>query len=154
MSKAEDKHYAFTYQGIKVDPYRIFEIYGITNPAQQHAIKKLLRAGKSIKSLSQDIDEVILTLNRWKEMVLEDASAKKGVPTYFDIEEAHRLAVAGNPLFYDVDALREHMGLSPLIYVPLGDINIRQCVEPKNSYAEVHKIVKSKGWAAHNNTSM
>ncbi len=70
------KHYRFTYKGIKFDPYRIFRLYGITDPAQQHAIKKLLRAGKSVKSLDQDIDEAIQTLNRWKEMLAEDAEGQ------------------------------------------------------------------------------
>lgn len=68
----EGTHYKFSYKGIKLDPYRIMQVYNITNPAQQHAIKKLLRAGQSVKSLSQDIDEVIVTLNRWKEMLRED----------------------------------------------------------------------------------
>lgn len=72
-SAASDKHYRFTYRGVKLDPYRIFRIYRITDPAQQHAIKKLLRAGQSVKSLDQDIDEVIMTLTRWKEMNREDA---------------------------------------------------------------------------------
>lgn len=65
-------HYKFSYKGIKMDPYRIFKIYKIADPAQQHAIKKLLRAGQSIKSLEQDISEVIVTLERWKEMIRED----------------------------------------------------------------------------------
>lgn len=67
------KHYRYTYKGVKLDPYRIFTVYQITHPAQQHAIKKLLRAGQSVKPLEQDIDEVILTLQRWKEMITEDA---------------------------------------------------------------------------------
>ena len=43
--KHEDtgKHYRFEYNGIKLDPYRIFEIYDITDAKAQHAIKKLLR---------------------------------------------------------------------------------------------------------------
>ena len=64
-------HYKYSYKGLKLDPYRIMAVYNITNPAQQHAIKKLLRAGLSVKSLEQDIDEVIVTLNRWKEMLHE-----------------------------------------------------------------------------------
>lgn len=68
------KHYKFTFQGLRIDPYRIFRIYGIGDPCQQHAIKKLLRAGCSIKSLEQDIDETILTLKRWKEILQEDKS--------------------------------------------------------------------------------
>lgn len=66
------KHYRFMFQGAKLDPYRIFSVYGITHPAQQHAIKKLLRAGQSIKTLDQDIDEAIDTLIRWREMRVED----------------------------------------------------------------------------------
>ena len=71
-----DKHYDYSYRGGKLDPYRILQIYGITNPAQQHAIKKLLRAGRSLKPLTQDIDEVMLTLQRWREMILEDTTAR------------------------------------------------------------------------------
>jgi hypothetical protein len=67
-----DAHYQFSYKGHKIDPYRIFRIYNIAAPEQQHAIKKLLRAGKSVKTLDQDIDEVILTLQRWKEILKED----------------------------------------------------------------------------------
>jgi hypothetical protein len=69
---ASRNHYSFDYKGIRIDPYRIFRIYQITDPAQQHAIKKLLRAGRSVKSLEQDIDETIATLTRWKQMIAED----------------------------------------------------------------------------------
>lgn len=68
--------YNITYRGIKLDPYRIFELYGITHPAAQHSIKKLLRAGKSHKSLKQDIQESIDTLERWKQMISEDDEDK------------------------------------------------------------------------------
>jgi hypothetical protein len=73
MSTTEQpKYYRFSFRGVKLDPYRIMQVYGITHPAQQHAIKKLLRAGGSVKTLAQDIDEVILSLNRWKEMLDEE----------------------------------------------------------------------------------
>lgn len=64
--------YNHQFQGQRLDPYRILEVYGITHPAQQHAIKKLLRAGHGHKPLVQDIDETIASLNRWKEMIEED----------------------------------------------------------------------------------
>lgn len=66
------KFYDHTYKGHKIDPYRICEIYGITHPAQAHALKKFLRAGKSHKTLEQDIDEAIACAVRWKEMIAED----------------------------------------------------------------------------------
>lgn len=67
------EHYKYSYKGIKLDPYRILDIYKITCPAQQHAIKKLLRAGNSVKELKQDITEVIDTLKRKLEMLEEDS---------------------------------------------------------------------------------
>lgn len=68
--------YAVTYKGILIDPYRILHQYGITHPAQQHAIKKLLRAGRSHKQLRRDIQETIQTLERWTEMMDQDESLK------------------------------------------------------------------------------
>lgn len=66
-------HYAFSYKGLRLDPYRIELVCGPWHPAQAHAIKKLMRAGKSVKPLVQDIDESIAALNRWKQMIQEDA---------------------------------------------------------------------------------
>jgi len=68
------KHYQFDFRGARLDPYRILTIYGIKHPAQQHAIKKLLRTGKSIKSTVEDVQEVIETLERWLAMIEEDKS--------------------------------------------------------------------------------
>lgn len=70
-------YYKYYYKGIKLDPYRILDIYKITCPAQQHAIKKLLRAGQSLKELKQDIKEVIDTLKRKLEMLEEDSVNKE-----------------------------------------------------------------------------
>lgn len=64
--------YNTTLNGQKLDPYRILLAYAISHPAQQHAIKKLLRAGRSHKGLEQDIQETIATLERWLEMIRED----------------------------------------------------------------------------------
>ena len=78
-STVKYKHYKYSYKGIKLDPYRILKIYKITCPAQQHAIKKLLRAGNSVKDLKQDIQEVIDTLQRKLEMLEEDESLEINV---------------------------------------------------------------------------
>ena len=66
------QHYRYTYKGVKIDPYRILDVYQITHPAHQHAIKKLLRLGRSVKDTEQDLKEVIMTLERWLEMIGED----------------------------------------------------------------------------------
>jgi len=67
------KHYNYSYNGMRLDPYRILDIYGITHPAHQHAVKKLLVPGnRGAKALEQDIQEAILSLERWLEMIKED----------------------------------------------------------------------------------
>lgn len=64
--------YQWSYQGVEFDFYRLCEILGIEHHAQAHALKKVIRAGRSVKSLEQDIDEAVACLVRWKEMILED----------------------------------------------------------------------------------
>lgn len=64
--------YKWEWKGVTFDFYRLCEILGIKHHAQAHALKKIIRAGKSIKSVEQDIDETIAALLRWKEMIKED----------------------------------------------------------------------------------
>ena len=57
----------------KLDIYRILSLYNVTNPCLQHSIKKLLCAGKrGVKNQIQDINEAILSLKRFVEMLGED----------------------------------------------------------------------------------
>ena len=57
----------------KLDIYRILSLYNVTNPCLQHAIKKLLCAGKrGSKNFLQDCNEAILSLQRLLEMQGED----------------------------------------------------------------------------------
>jgi hypothetical protein len=70
------QYYGATIGDEKADPYRILCAYQISHPCQQHAIKKLLRAGKSSKQLERDVQEVIDTLLRWQEMMLEDLESE------------------------------------------------------------------------------
>lgn len=64
--------YKWQWRGVSFDFYRLCEILGVQHHAQAHALKKIIRAGKSIKPLEQDIDETIAALLRWKEMIRED----------------------------------------------------------------------------------
>jgi len=77
-SAATDKsptpsRYQWTYKGVSFDYYRLCQILGLSNDAQKHALKKIIRAGQSVKSVTQDIDEAIKSLLRWKEMIQEDS---------------------------------------------------------------------------------
>jgi hypothetical protein len=65
-------HYDVTIGGVKADPYRIGIAYGITHPAHHHALKKLIRAGKSHKSLEQDLRETIQAIERMLAMMKEE----------------------------------------------------------------------------------
>lgn len=57
-----------------IDVYRVLELFTVTNPCLQHAIKKLLVAGGrgAGKDLFRDVQEAIDSLNRFKEMFEED----------------------------------------------------------------------------------
>ena len=56
-----------------IDVYRVLELFDVVDPAIQHAVKKLLCAGgRGAKTMPQDVQEAIDSLNRWKEMRKED----------------------------------------------------------------------------------
>jgi hypothetical protein len=56
-----------------IDVYRVLELFDVTNPSLQHAIKKLLVAGgRGQKDIGRDVQEAIDSLNRWKGMRDED----------------------------------------------------------------------------------
>ena len=65
-------HYRREYKGIKLDPYRIGEVYGITNPIQFHMMKKLLRGTSKGHSEVELISEMRCCLDRWDEILKED----------------------------------------------------------------------------------
>jgi hypothetical protein len=71
-------HYFKSVEHLKhIDIYRILDLYNVTNPCLQHAIKKLLAAGErgAGKDSMQDVQEAIDSLERWKRMLKEDAIA-------------------------------------------------------------------------------
>lgn len=60
-----------------VDVYRVLELFNVTDPAIQHALKKLLVAGgRGHKNLEKDVKEAIVSLNRWIEMREEENTIK------------------------------------------------------------------------------
>lgn len=55
-----------------IDVYRVLELFNVTDPCLQHAIKKLLVAGgRGHKPRDADIQEAVDTLTRWQEMQRE-----------------------------------------------------------------------------------
>lgn len=65
--------YLRNYPYDTIDIYRILQVYEVTDPSIQHAIKKLLCAGKrGYKDMSKDIMEAQMSLDRWFEMRKEE----------------------------------------------------------------------------------
>lgn len=57
----------------KIDVYRVLELFEVTDPGIQHAIKKLLVAGgRGVKDQTQDYQEAIDSIKRSIEMIEED----------------------------------------------------------------------------------
>jgi hypothetical protein len=57
-----------------IDIYRVLQIYEVTDPCIQHAVKKLLCAGKrGYKEVEKDVEEAIMSLQRWGEMRREES---------------------------------------------------------------------------------
>ena len=72
--KEEHNHYFKPCPYDTLDVYRVISIFGVTDPCVQHALKKLLCSGvRGHKDQSKDIQDVIDTLERWKQMREEDA---------------------------------------------------------------------------------
>lgn len=56
-----------------IDVYRVLDLYEVTNPALQHAIKKLLCAGKrGEKDYRKDLKEALDSIDRALVMLDED----------------------------------------------------------------------------------
>lgn len=57
-----------------IDVYRVLDLFGVSNPCIQHAVKKLLCSGqRGVKDTRQDVQEAITSLVRYLEMQTEDA---------------------------------------------------------------------------------
>lgn len=70
----EYKHYQKNVEHLKwVDVYRVLDLFGVSNPCIQHAVKKLLCSGqRGVKDTQQDVQEAITSLVRYLEMQTED----------------------------------------------------------------------------------
>jgi len=62
-----------------VDVYRVLQLFNVTDPCIQHAVKKLLVAGGrgAGKDVTKDIQESIDSLIRWQEMRQEETPQKE-----------------------------------------------------------------------------
>lgn len=64
-----------------IDLYRFAEMFEITDSSLFHAVKKIVAAGKrGSKTVEQDVQEAIDSLQRWQEMRREETPAQKTTP--------------------------------------------------------------------------
>lgn len=69
-----NEHYFKDVTHLKtIDVYRVLDLFNVTNPCVQHAVKKLLCSGqRGVKDTRQDVQEAITSLVRCLEMQTED----------------------------------------------------------------------------------
>lgn len=64
----------------KIDVYRVIEIFGITDPCLQHALKKILVTGnRGHKDAEKDVQDIIDSCTRWQTMRQEELDISKGL---------------------------------------------------------------------------
>jgi hypothetical protein len=67
-------HYYRPFPFDSIDPYRLGVVYDIKDPNVFHALKKLMvLGGRGAKDAAHDVQDVIDTMERWKEMREEEA---------------------------------------------------------------------------------
>jgi hypothetical protein len=81
LSERKHSHYFKKCPYDAVDVYRVLELFGVTDQALGHAIKKLMVAGGrgAGKDIGTDIQEAIDTLLRWQEMRREDVAGSLAI---------------------------------------------------------------------------
>lgn len=110
-SKSSYSHYYKKVpQGVKyIDVYRVLEMFSVSDPAIQHAVKKLLVAGgRGHKDLIKDVEEAIISLNRWVDMRREETVCKESPSIQYDIFSSDTVNTIGvdfpeykNPIMID-----------------------------------------------------
>ena len=77
-SVKSDNPYLKKFPFDEIDIYRILRLYEVTDPCVQHAVKKLLCAGKrGSKNFYQDVEEARKTLERFGELNIEEVINEK-----------------------------------------------------------------------------
>lgn len=83
VTKAEPNPYAHYFRDVrhldKIDIYRVAQLFDVSDPALQHALKKIMAAGRrGAKDSAKDVGEAIVALRRWQEMRSEERLASDG----------------------------------------------------------------------------
>lgn len=69
QSGDRSKYHREIKPGVWVDCYDVIKAWGVTNPALQHLLKKALQpGGRGHKTLAQDLEDIIVSAKRAKEL--------------------------------------------------------------------------------------
>lgn len=80
-----------------IDVYRVLDLFNVTDPCLQHAIKKLLVAGgRGHKDISKDVQEAIVSLERWNGMREEE---RKSISEKYAISSSSCVSTKPNLLY-------------------------------------------------------
>lgn len=123
MSNQKHNHYFKNVEHLKtIDVYRVIQLFGITDPCLQHALKKLLVAGGrgAGKGPMQDIQEVIDSCNRYMEMVKEDVDAQVNA-----LRSGNVTISAANLATTSITADKLHVGSLQSMGNQLGHLSVR-----------------------------
>ena len=64
--------YSVKCKGVDIDVYNVLKAFEVTDPAIQHAVKKLLKPGqRGVKTKEQDLQEAIKSIERSIELISE-----------------------------------------------------------------------------------
>ena len=90
-------YYKKVPEGVEyIDVYRVLEMFSVSDPAIQHALKKLLVAGgRGHKNLIKDVEEAIISLNRWVEMRNEENVDKNPPSMQYDMFSSDTITTIG-----------------------------------------------------------
>ena len=76
MTAEKHSHYSRDVSHLQaIDVYRVIDLFDVHHPALQHALKKVMAAGKrGAKDDAKDVQEAIGSLTRWQQMRAEDSA--------------------------------------------------------------------------------
>lgn len=72
----EMKYRGVFFNGVKLDVYRILDLFKVTDPTMQHIIKKAIRFGDGHKSVMEELKDIKDTIDRRIEMEEENKRNK------------------------------------------------------------------------------
>lgn len=109
MSERKHNHYFKDVSHLKeIDVYRVLQLFGVTDPCIQHAVKKLLVAGGrgAGKDIERDLREAVDSVNRALQMIAEDdvrsppQAAQPGTDTHIELHG--EMCKLGDNVFFKI----------------------------------------------------